>query len=107
MTTNAEAIAALVASKEEFRKKLETATGETKDQLETSFNNTSDEIDAKVLEALMNSPYIPATDAFKKETEEGQEFLNKLKTLKAIFGAIDPVSKAADTVIKLIIGEVK
>ena len=94
MTTNADAIKALIASKEELGKQL--------DQLQTAIDKISDEIDAKVSEALNNASYIPATDAFKKETQKGQDFLNKLKTLQTIFGTIGTVATAIDTVIKLI-----
>ena len=101
-TTNGDAIAALEESKAKLQEQCAGADKDTLNQLMTANHNISSEIGAKVLEALNNAPYIPATDAFKSVTADAQDFLDTLNKLKTVFGAIGTVASAIDTVVKLI-----
>jgi hypothetical protein len=101
MTMNAEAISALVKSNDALQQQCDGADEDKLDQLMTAIHNISSEIGAKANDAL-EAVYIPATDAFKKETDEAKGFLDTLDKLKKAFGAIGTVASALDTVIKLI-----
>lgn len=102
MTTNAQAIAALVQSKAVLQAQSDAASGDTLVQLENAIGNISSEIGALESAALNNASYIPGTDAFKKVTASAQSFLKQLNTLKDVFAAVGAVASALDTVVNLI-----
>lgn len=103
MTTNADAIQALVESKAELQKQCDGADDDTLNKLITTIHNISSEIGALETAALNDAAYIPATDAFKSETEDAKSFLATLNNLKTAFGAIAQVASALDSLTNLII----
>ena len=102
MTTNANAIAALVKSKAALQDQCDAAGADTLDKLEEAIHNISSEIGALETITLTTAPYIPQTDAFKNATDKAKAFLTTLNTLKTIFNAIGAVASAIDSVINLI-----
>lgn len=102
MTTNAEAIAALVASKTTLQAQTDGASGDTLRHLIGTIHMISSEIGANEVAVLNNAPYVPATDAFKGVTNDAKSFLATLNDLKAAFAAVGGVASALDSVIKLI-----
>jgi hypothetical protein len=102
MTTNADAIAALVQSKQTLQSQCDSASGSTLTQLVSSIHNISGEIGALEAAALDNAAYVPATDPFNQATADAQGFLTTLNHLKTAFAALGTVAKALDSVINLI-----
>ena len=102
MTTNAEAIAALVQSKTTLQAQCDDASGDTLAKLMASIHALTSEIGALEAAALSNATYVPATDAFNKATQDAKAFLATLNNLKATFAAAASVASALDTVINLI-----
>lgn len=102
MTTNADAIAALVSSKRTLQGQCDAASVDTLRQLTGSIDVISSEIGALAASALNNAAYVPATNPFKKTTNEAQAFLAVLSKLKATFGAAGAVASALDSVINLV-----
>jgi hypothetical protein len=102
MTTNAQAVAALVQSKAALQAQCDASSGQTLAHLLTTIHNISSEIGALETAALNNANYIPATDAFKKATADAKSFLVTLNSLKQKFAAVGLLAKALDSVVNLI-----
>src|SRR5580658_7116340 len=103
MTTNAQAVAALVQSKAALQAQCDASSGETLlAQLIATIHNISSEIGALEQAALNSANYVPATDAFKSATADAKSFLNTLNSLKQKFGAAGSVAKALDSIVNLI-----
>src|ERR1700722_707463 len=102
MTTNADAIAALVDSKTKLQAQTDAASGDTLRQLISTIHNISSEVGALEAAALNNANYVPATDAFKSATADAKSFLTTLNNLKTTFAEAGAIASALDTVIKLI-----
>lgn len=102
MTTNADAIKALVKSKAALQARCDAADSDTLDKLEEAIHHISSEIGALENTTLNTATYIPQTDAFKNATDKAKAFLTTLNTLKTIFAAIGVVASAIDSVINLI-----
>jgi hypothetical protein len=101
MTTNAQAVAALVQSKAALQVQCDASSGQTLAQLVTTIHNISSEIGALEMAALNNANYVPATDAFKNATADAKSFLGTLNSLKQKFAAVGSVAKAIDSVVNL------
>jgi hypothetical protein len=102
MTTNADAIAALVDSKTKLQAQTDAASGDTLRQLISAIHNISSEVGALEMAALDNANYLPATDAFKSATADAKSFLTTLNNLKAAFAEAGTIASALDKVISLI-----
>ena len=102
MTTNADAISALVNSKFVLQNQCDAADSDTLDKLEEAIHHISSEIGALETTTLNTASYIPQTEAFKNATDKAKAFLTTLNTLKTIFNAIGAVASAIDSVINLI-----
>jgi hypothetical protein len=102
MTTNAQAVAALVQSKAALQAQCDASSGQTLAHLVTTIHNISSEIGALETAALNNANYAPATDAFKKASGDAKNFLGTLNSLRQKFAALGSVAKALDSVVNLI-----
>jgi hypothetical protein len=102
MTTNADAITALVKSKAALQAQCDAASGDTLKQLISTIHNISGEIGALEAAALNNANYVPATDPFKSATADAKSFLTTLNNLKTLFAAAGAVACALDSIINLI-----
>lgn len=102
MTTNADAIAALVKSKAALQAQCDAASDDTLKQLINGIHNISDEIGALEAAALNNADYVPVTDPFKSATADAKSFLATLNRLKTVFAAVGSVASALDSIINLI-----
>jgi hypothetical protein len=102
MTTNADAIAALVKSKATLQAQCDDASGDTLAQLVSTIHNITSEIGALETAALNDANYIPATDPFKSATADAQSFLATINNLKTAFADVGVVASALDTVVNLV-----
>jgi hypothetical protein len=102
MTTNAQAVAALIQTKAALQAQCDGSSGETLAQLLTAIHTISSEIGALEAAALNNANYVPGTDAFKKATADAKSFLAALNSLKQKFAAVGSVAKSLDSVVNLI-----
>jgi hypothetical protein len=102
MTTNADAIAALVDSKTKLQAQTDAASGDTLLQLISTLHNISSEVGALEAATLNSATYVPGTDAFKNATADAKSFLTTLNNLKAAFAEAGAIASALDTVINLI-----
>lgn len=103
MTTNADAVKALVQSKKALQAQCDAASGDILDQLISTIQNISGEIGKLEREMLESAQYIPSTDPFKRVTNESKSFLTTLKKLKATFANVSAVARELDLVIGLIV----
>jgi hypothetical protein len=102
MSTIADIIPALVKSKSALQDQCDAADGEALTKLTAAIHRLSAEIGAYEAQALSTAPYVPATDPFKADTAEAQDFLKTLDNLKGYFSDAIEVASALDTVIKVI-----
>jgi DNA-binding ferritin-like protein len=102
MTTNAQAIAALVQSKAALQAQCDGSSDQTLADLTTTIHNISSEIGALGKTALSDANYVPATTVFKSATDDAKSFLEKLRSLKQKFDAVGSVAKALDSIVNLI-----
>ena len=102
MTSNADAIAALEKAKAVLEAQCDAASVDSLKQLSDSIDAISSEIGALELVVLSSAAYVPATDSFKKVTDDAKAFLGTLNKLKTTFAYAGEVASALDTVINLI-----
>jgi hypothetical protein len=102
MSTNAEVITALENAKTVLQGQVDAANGATLNQLTDSIDYVSDEILAIEAKALANSTYVPATDAFKANTDEAKAFVADINQLKTNFDTAVTVAGVLDQVVGLI-----
>jgi len=102
MTTNAQAIAALVQSKAALQAQCDASSGQMLADLTATIHNISSEVGAIEKTALSNADYVPATTIFKNATDDAKSFLEKLRSLKQKFDALGSVAKALDSIVNLI-----
>ncbi|MEO6801244.1 MAG: hypothetical protein ABI178_15000 [Rhodanobacter sp.] len=102
MTTNADAIAALVKAKATLQAQCDAASVSTLKRLTSSINSISSEIGALAAAALNNAIYVPVTDSFRKVTDDAKVFLATLNKLKTTFANASEVVGVLDSVINLV-----
>lgn len=102
MATNAEVITRLEDAKDSLQAQCNEASGARVLQLMTAVHQIADEIGQLEAQALDNSPYVPQTNPFKKQTDDAKAFLATLNSLKSAFAAAAAVAGAIDSVIKII-----
>jgi hypothetical protein len=104
MTTNAEAVAALVTAKAALQGECNnTATGtDVFNNLTSAIHAISAEIGALEAATLTSAAYVPATDLFKQATANAKSFVASLNRLRSVFDGIHKVAGALDSVISLI-----
>jgi hypothetical protein len=102
MTTQSDAIIVLANAKTALQAQCDAADGATLNKLISTIHNISSEIDALASAALNNADYVPATNPFKRTTDEAKIFLTTLNQLKSRFSDISAVANALDSVTKLV-----
>jgi hypothetical protein len=100
MPDNAQVIQQLEAASAALDSQLLNTPGD--DDLINTKLKIQAEIGAIETNALNNAAYIPQTDAFKKETQEGKAFLDLLEKIKTSFAALGTVLGAVEDVIKFL-----
>lgn len=102
MSTNADTIAALEASKKTLEDACNGASGTTFLKLLTAIQHIADEVGTLEASLLDSAEYVPQTDPFKAGTADAKAFLAILDSLKTIFGAASKLAQAADALVKYI-----